>query len=537
MPKIEIDPLNGPKYALRGRIVTMNSSRSIVEDGIIYIDKGSIGAVKKANAPAPTGFNGIQIVNTNGTIFPGLIELHNHLSYNILRLWQVPKLYTNRDQWAGTGEYRKIISGPMNVLGKTPGYVEAIVRFVECKCLMGGVTTSQGIALFSNNGIQKYYRGIVRNVENTEESGLPEALAKISDVESASAEKFFERLKKQNCLFLHLSEGTDPAAHKHFEDLQLQTGKWAITKALAGIHCVALEDVDFKTMKSNKGSMVWSPLSNLLLYGKTANLLAAVRNNLLIGLGSDWSPSGSKNLFGELKVARLVSKELGILNHDSEVLALATINAARILKWDKLLGSIEDGKRADLLIMKGKAGDPYQSLLTRSETSISMVIINGIPRYGHESLMNQWATAMESVQVNKIKYRLNLKQTTADPAVGNLKLKDAVKKLKSGLGNLPSLAKDLETRPAPSLSISNGDTRPQWFLVLDHNDEPEGERLRLSSALAPNSLAIGKPLSSILEKMKLDSMTVEQDTEFLKTIQTQGNLPQFLKDGLKKMYK
>ena len=322
MPKIQIDPLDGPQYALRGRIVTMNDSRKVLDDGIIYVNKGSIVDVKKPTAPPPTGFNGIQVVNTNGTVFPGLIELHNHLSYNILKLWQVPKQYTNRDQWAGTDEYRKIISGPMNVLGKTPGYVEAIVRFVECKCLMGGVTTSQGIALFSNSGIQKYYRGIVRNVENTEDADLPEALAKISDVESASIEKFFQRLKKQHCLLLHLSEGTDLGAHKHFEHLQLQDGNWAITKALAGIHCVALNNDDFKKMKSRKGSMVWSPLSNLLLYGKTADIASAVSNNLLIGLGSDWSPSGSKNLFGELKVARLVSKELGILSKDSEVLAM-----------------------------------------------------------------------------------------------------------------------------------------------------------------------------------------------------------------------
>src|SRR5215467_4810114 len=162
MAKIIIDPLDGPQYTLRGRIVTMDKNCTVIDDGIVYINKGSIVAVKKASVAAPAGFASAPVVNTDGTIFPGLIELHNHLSYNILKLWQVPEKYKNRDTWAGTDEYRKIISGPMNVLGKTPGYVEAIVRYVECKCLLGGVTTSQGIALFSNNGIQKYYRGIVR---------------------------------------------------------------------------------------------------------------------------------------------------------------------------------------------------------------------------------------------------------------------------------------------------------------------------------------------------------------------------------------
>jgi 5-methylthioadenosine/S-adenosylhomocysteine deaminase len=495
--------------------------------------------VKKNGVAAPAGFNAAPVVNTGGTIYPGLIELHNHLSYNILRLWNVPETYTNRDKWAGIDEYRKMISGPMNVLGKTPGFVEAIVRFVECKCLMGGVTTSQGIALFSNNGIQKFYRGIVRNVENTEDADLPEALAKISDVESKSVTKFFERLKKQFCLLLHLSEGTDDNAHKHFDDLRLPNGDFAINEALAGIHCVALTEADFKKMKSKKASMVWSPLSNLLLYAKTADIAAAVRNDLLIGLGSDWSPSGSKNLFGELKVARLVSKNLDIMKKDADVLALGTINPARILKWDTLLGSIEAGKRADLMVMDGKSGDPYQSFLTRSESSISLVVVNGIARYGKEDLMDQWEGTKENIKVNKKNYKFFLQQGTQDPAVGNLKLSAAIKKLKDGLNTLPQLATNLENaNTGDAFSFLNSNAPPKWFLVLDHNDELQGEKLRMDSAVAPAlNLDGAPPLSAIVEKMKLDTMTVAGDRSFLKALKKQMNLPQFVKDGLAEMYK
>lgn len=535
MAKIPIDPMDGPQYALRGRVLTMDDNRSIIDDGIIYIDKGKIVAVKKATTQAPSGFSGIPVIDTNGTIYPGLIELHNHLSYNILRLWQVPKKYTNRDQWAGTAEYRKIISGPMNVLGRTPGYVEAIVRYVECKCLMGGVTTSQGIALFSNNGIQKYYRGIVRNVENTEDADLPEALAKISDVEAASVATFYERLKKEDCLLLHLCEGTDDSAHKHFDDLKLKNSEWAITDALAGIHSVALKDADFKRMKSKGASMIWSPLSNLLLYGKTADIVSAIKNNLLIGIGSDWSPSGSKNLFGELKVARLVSKDLGVMKNDSDILALATTNAARILKWDKVLGSIENGKRADLIVMTGTTGDAYQTFLKRSESSISLVVINGVPRYGHKNLMNKWTAVKENISINKIKYQVHLEHRNADPAIGSLKLGDAIKKLRDGLQDLPNLAKDLEVNPHKALSITNADSYPQWFLVLDHNDESAGEKLRLMGATVHN-LAVHIPLSDIVEKMKLDIMTVADDKSFLDTIKAEKNLPQYLKDELANMY-
>ena len=73
---------------------------------------------------------------------------------------------------------------------------------------------------------------------------------------------------------------------------------------------------DFQVMAANGASMVWSPFSNLLLYGQTANVAAAVAAGIAgapfkIGLGSDWSPSGSKSLFGELKVARVYSQNNG----------------------------------------------------------------------------------------------------------------------------------------------------------------------------------------------------------------------------------
>ena len=119
MPHVKpIDPLEGPKLALAGRIVVMDEAFTVIPRGALYIEGGSIVAVLDASAPKPHGFESIPVVEMNGTLFPGLIELHNHLSYNALPLWDVPKSFTNRDQWAGTDEYRTLISGPMQVVGK-----------------------------------------------------------------------------------------------------------------------------------------------------------------------------------------------------------------------------------------------------------------------------------------------------------------------------------------------------------------------------------------------------------------------------------
>ena len=97
----------------------------------------------------------------------------------------------------------------MKVLAHTPEYVPAIVRYVEAKCLVAGTTTSQGIALSSYAGIQRFYRGIVRNVEQTDEDDLPEAATHIADVVAKDRAKFLKRLESLDCLLLHLSEGTD----------------------------------------------------------------------------------------------------------------------------------------------------------------------------------------------------------------------------------------------------------------------------------------------------------------------------------------
>lgn len=86
------------RLGLRGRIVTMNAQDEVIDDGIVWIEN-QIVAVQPTGAPPPPAFAGIQSVDTRGTLYPGFMDLHNHLAYNILSLWNVPATYTNRDKW------------------------------------------------------------------------------------------------------------------------------------------------------------------------------------------------------------------------------------------------------------------------------------------------------------------------------------------------------------------------------------------------------------------------------------------------------
>ena len=353
-----VDPLSGPPVALAGRVVTMNSRFAVRADAIVYIEKGAITAVQDRTQPAPAGFADVPVVETRGTLFPGLIELHNHLSYNALPLWSpVPKRFTNRGQWPNHEDYRPLVSGPMTVVGQFQDsagrfpLLPPLVRYIECKCLLGGVTTSQGVKLASNAGIQRFYRGVVRNVEQTDEPDLPEVQARIPDVVAKDASRFLTRLNKEDsCFLLHLSEGvTDPGhplstARKHFLALEVRHREWALNKTFTGIHAAGLLPEDFDVLAEHGSSMIWSPLSNFLLYGETARVDAAQQAGVTIGLGSDWSPTGSKNLLGEMKVAWLHSQQtLNGLFSARDIVAMATCDAARILKWDQALGSLSCG--------------------------------------------------------------------------------------------------------------------------------------------------------------------------------------------------
>jgi 5-methylthioadenosine/S-adenosylhomocysteine deaminase len=543
-----VDPLTGSPLAIEGHVVTMDERFNKLPAGVVYLNQGAIVDVRKTGDPPPEGFEDVEVVKSGGTIFPGLIELHNHLSYNALRLWDVPELFTNRDKWSSghmQETYRKLISGPMSVLGKTPGLVEAVVRFVEAKCLVSGVTTSQGIALFSNSGIGQYYEGVVRNVERTYDDQLHGAETKIADVEAKDAQKFLTKLGRSSCLLLHLSEGTDTAAHEHFEALHLGRDEWAITPALAGIHCVALTGDDFAVMAEKGGSMIWSPLSNLLLYGKTADFAAAKSAGVRMGLGSDWSPSGSKNLLGELKVARLADPGEDVFS-DAEVVALATRSAAQILGWESVFGSLEAGKRADLFVLRGRAGDPYRRLLTSSESDVELVLINGVPRYGAAGLMERVGVGqdVEALTVGQSNNVLFFRQETADPIVGALSLAAAQDRLSDALDRLPELAHNLEHPSASLAAALLSDTVPHWMLVLDH-EEPAGlaQRPHLpgpdgapTAELTVDLAAASVPLSELLGPLSLDELTVSGDGTFLDRIAAEMNLPAAVKDGLPGMY-
>ena len=554
------DPLHGPRWILDGRIVMMTGPEEVIEDGRIYIDGGTITAVQEAGAPRPAGFENARLINSGGTIYPGLVELHNHLAYNVLPLWEVPRRYTNRGQWGSHQDYRRLISGPMSVLGRTEGLVQAVVRWSEAKCLVGGTTTSQGVALYSNAGITKFYRGLVRNVEETNDPELPEASTRIGDVTAGSGAKFLQRLEqhreKGKKLVLHLAEGVDSAANDHFRALKIDRRRWAINEALVGIHSTGLRGRNFRTLAARGGSIVWSPLSNLLLYGDTTDIRRAIDDGAMVSLGSDWSPSGSKNLLMEMKAARAWCDvaDLGIT--DYEIVEMVTSNPAQMIGWGEAIGTIAPGKRADFVVLGGKSGDPYSKILRARETTISLVVINGVRRYGQTRFFRDIAAAEERTIAGS-KRAFNLTQEGLEESMVDLSITETETRLRDALADLPRLAKALEDGALVGLATATGRPKPvvvgagatlpgldgNWYLALDHADtlgvtiRPKlrtEDRIRTGVFEPTQGAAV--PLSELLGPIRLDELTAIEDDTMWDTIGREGNLPHPVKRALFRRY-
>ncbi len=389
--------------------MTFDQARPEIPDGVLYIDDtGIIQGVAAHGEPAPTGFDHATRVETGGLIYPGLMDLHNHMAYNCLSLWLAPdhpSAWTTRNQWPNDKDYKPAISLPANALCHADS--KAVLKYVETKAAVGGVTAIQGSAKLS----RPFEGFMVRNVEFETFGGKKKSVNQ-SVREFASPEQYDaanKDLHDGHAFLYHLAEGTDPRLIKDYDGLR---DHHCLQPKFIGIHSTALGPDQFSEWHAtaNGGAIVWSPFSNLWLYGKTTDVVAAAKAGLIVCLGADWSPSGSKSVLGELKVADLHNKVgLGGALSDHDICAMVTCNPAQALGWEGQLGRLQPGLHADFVVMaaNGKKKDPYRTLIESVEADVLLVAINGYPIYGTADLMK----AASAVNPEPIQVSGGLKRT------------------------------------------------------------------------------------------------------------------------------
>ena len=276
-------------YALRGTLVT---PAGIVENGTILIRQGKIVAVGTHVELPPNE----TVVDTHGVIAPGLIDLHNHLTYNVFPRWHPIEEFGNRYDWQQKPIYQTLIESPHASM-VADGLECEMERYAEVKALSEGETSAVGSLTDACSA------GLANNLDTEADWHVAYNVFPLQMSEGELAPIRQQLANHQLHAFLiHLCEGGhhDASAAREFTMLK---GRGLLVPGVALIHGVALQPDNFAEMAAHGVSLIWSPRSNLELYGSTADVAAAKAAHVKIALAPDWSPTGSDGLLAELNYA------------------------------------------------------------------------------------------------------------------------------------------------------------------------------------------------------------------------------------------
>lgn len=315
---------------------------------------------------------------TNKIVMPGLINTHAHIAMSIFRgTFEGCSLYTwlNEKIWPAEAK-----------LTKEQVYDATMLSILE---MLSTGTTCVNDHYFMSEEIRKAL----------EESGLRAMLTRVlmdTDGEEASKQRIdefvrlYESRDKDNDLINYsvsphglytcsdklleickeLAIKYNLPIHTHFlesideiEDIKKLHGKSAVEvlkKYFDGIHTilahgVKINDEDIKILSKMDCSIAHNPISNFRLGCKIADTTKYLQNGINVALGTDGQGSGNNlDMFETMKIAGLAQGGI----HENEkrigakdVIKMATINGAKLLGLEKEIGSIEEGKKADLIII------------------------------------------------------------------------------------------------------------------------------------------------------------------------------------------
>lgn len=387
-----------PSYALRGTLVTPSI---VVPNGTLVVAGEKIAAVGAvANVP-----DGVAPIDTGSFIYPGLIDLHNHITWNLFPRWTPANIrdckcgldgrkpcgkFGTRYDWQKLGCYTDDLSGPHAALF-SEGWACEMDRFGEVKEIAGGATSTVGTL---NDPCIK---GLARNLDFY--SGFYSG----TDAEKLSYEVFPLELpvdKASNirsglssgaltAFIVHLSEGNASNASAARE-YRMFVAEGFLRPGVSIIHGVALQKDQFQEMAAHGVGLIWSPRSNCELYGTTADMRAAKDAGVVMAIAPDWSPSGSSGMLEEMKYAAASNTcQKAKVFDDSALVKMATIYPAQLAGLSDKIGTLDQDKYADLLLLKRRLTDPYAALTHATPLDVRLVVVDGVPVYGDRDLMEK----------------------------------------------------------------------------------------------------------------------------------------------------
>lgn len=384
-------------YIRAGWIITMNSSRRIVRNGGIAIADGYVIDVGKQEAlDKDYRHHADVLINAEKDIaLPGLINTHVHLAQGLLRACadylSLIDWLKNR-VWPLQGNYTKqeaLASARLVVLELIKS---GTTTFLETG-LVGRYGPDEIIEMVHSTGIRA---GIARHVMDlkgyaTEENVIHEGLVEPGDSSfkdtirliskyhgwdnrvwiwfgprtpgAVSTELYREVSCKakelQTGITMHLAEVREDVEYtlRYFNKKPVEFAHWlGLTgKNVVLVHVVWVGDDEIELLANTGTNVSHNPSSNMKLASGAAKVSDMLREGVNVTLGTDGGPSNNTyDLLREMKHAALL-QSLRTLRANAiraeDVLEMATIRGARALMIDHIVGSVERGKRADIIVV------------------------------------------------------------------------------------------------------------------------------------------------------------------------------------------
>lgn len=366
------------------------SPEGIYRGGTVLVDAaGTISCVGCDCDPA-----GATVVTCpEGVISPGLINAHDHITF------------AQNDPYTDTGEryehrhdWRKGLRGHtrLSAAGQASGDQ---MKWAELRFLISGATSTIGSGSTD---------GFLRNLDRSAQEGLNQPTVdydtfplgdsdgdQLDDSCAYPSINTGANIAGEDAYFPHISEGVDDEARNEFicTSSTDSGGEDLLESQSAFIHGVGLKAVDYQLMADAQTKLVWSPRSNITLYGDTARVALADRLGVTIALGTDWMPTGSMNMQRELACADGFNRDnLGGYFTDADLWRMATVNSAVASATDDVIGTLAIGKVADIAIFDGSANPDYRAVIDARAQDSVMVMRGGEVLYGEESVVDALGT-------------------------------------------------------------------------------------------------------------------------------------------------
>lgn len=354
----------------------------------------------------------VTVIDTHATISPGLIDGHNHLTYDFLPEW-VPdpvRTFVSRYEWRDDPDYSAFTrpegdSDP-TVMGNQRGSECPGAKWGELRSIIHGTTTVQGQL---PTGMPDCLNRLARNADHRHGLGadtmrttiagpceptFPARSGLITDFGNGDATR----------LVVHVAEGVAPhgmpgSASDPTREFDCYAGRTGPTPGLifdstgapyetgVMIHAIPLTDAELDEAAMGNVRFVWSPSSNILLYGQTADIGAMLERDLVIGLGPDWTPADSDEMLSEMRFAQDYGRAMSVSALTAQrIWQMATFDGADVVGQAASIGSLAVGYRADISVFGRVAADPYQAVLDSRAVDVRLVMIDGAGYYGDSAL-------------------------------------------------------------------------------------------------------------------------------------------------------